>query len=77
MFRFVDLFAGIGGMRLGFDSLGGECVFSSEIDTHARETYQSNFNEVPYGDIRTIAVEDIPAHDLLVGGFPCQPFSRS
>ena len=75
MFRFVDLFAGIGGMRLGFDSLGGECVFSSEIDTHARETYQSNFNELPHGDIRKIAVEDIPEHDLLVGGFPCQPFS--
>ena len=64
MFKFVDLFAGIGGMRLGFDSLGGDCVFSSEIDTHARETYQSNFNELPDGDIRKIAVEDIPEHDL-------------
>ena len=75
MFKFIDLFAGIGGLRLGFDELGGDCVFSSEIDPHARDTYQSNFNEVPHGDIRNVPAEDIPEHDLLLAGFPCQPFS--
>ena len=62
-------------MRLGLDKLGGECVFSSEIDSHARETYQSNFNEVPHADIRNIGVEEIPKTDLLLAGYPCQPFS--
>ena len=75
MFKFVDIFAGIGGIRLGFDSIGGDCVFSSEIDTHARETYQSNFNEVPHGDIKKISAEEVPKHDLLLAGFPCPTFS--
>jgi DNA (cytosine-5)-methyltransferase 1 len=75
LFKFIDLFAGIGGMRIGFDQLGGECVFSSEIDIHARVTYALNFNENPEGDIREIKAESIPSHDLLLAGFPCQPFS--
>ena len=74
-FRFIDLFSGIGGMRIGFDQCGGECVFSSEIDDHARVTYALNFNETPEGDIREIEVDSIPEHDLLLAGFPCQPFS--
>ena len=75
MFRFIDLFAGIGGMRIGFENLGGSCVFSSESDAHARKTYELNFNEIPSGDIREIDAEDIPKHNLLLAGFPCQPFS--
>lgn len=74
-FRFIDLFAGIGGLRLPFDRLGGACVFSSEIDKFARQTYEANFGEEPSGDITIIDEKDIPKHDLLVGGFPCQPFS--
>lgn len=72
---FIDLFAGIGGFRLGLESLGAKCVFSSEIDKSARETYISNFNDEPAGDITKIEAEDIPDHDILCGGFPCQPFS--
>ncbi len=75
MFRFIDLFAGIGGMRIGFDLQGGKCVFSSELDIHARATYALNFNDTPEGDIREIEAENIPPHDLLLAGFPCQPFS--
>lgn len=75
MFRFIDLFAGIGGMRIGFDQLGGTCVFSSELDSHARTTYELNFGDIPEGDIREIDAESIPHHDLLLAGFPCQPFS--
>jgi DNA (cytosine-5)-methyltransferase 1 len=74
-FRFIDLFAGIGGMRIAFQNLGGQCVFSSEIDPFAKQTYQANFGEVPFGDITRIEAEDIPKHDVLVGGFPCQAFS--
>ena len=74
-FKFIDLFAGIGGLRLPFDRLGGTCVFSSEIDKFARQTYEANFGEEPSGDITVIDENDIPKHDLLVGGFPCQPFS--
>jgi DNA (cytosine-5)-methyltransferase 1 len=74
-FTFIDLFAGIGGMRLAFQSLGGKCVFSSEIDPYAKQTYEVNFGEVPFGDITKIDGSDIPDHNVLVGGFPCQAFS--
>lgn len=79
-FTFIDLFAGIGGMRLAFERAGGRCVFSSEWDAAARSTYFANFGEVPFGDITAIANEkresgEIPRHDVLVGGFPCQAFS--
>jgi len=74
-FRFVDLFAGIGGIRLGFESVGGECVFSSEWDKQAAKTYEANFGEMPSGDITKIEASEIPDFDILLGGFPCQPFS--
>ena len=73
-FTFIDLFAGIGGIRLGFEAVGGECVFSSEWDKEAQHTYKANFNEEPYGDITKINAADIPEHDILLAGFPCQPF---
>ncbi|WP_342218490.1 DNA cytosine methyltransferase [Spiroplasma endosymbiont of Amphimallon solstitiale] len=73
--KFIDLFAGIGGLSLPFRELGMECVFSSEIDKFAVQTYIENFNEIPFGDIREISEESIPNHDLLLGGFPCQAFS--
>lgn len=76
-FTFIDLFAGIGGMRLGFESVGGRCVFTSEWDKHSRKTYQANFvsNHPVAGDITEIEASDIPEHDVLLAGFPCQPFS--
>lgn len=74
-FSFIDLFAGIGGIRIPYDELGGDCVFSSEWDTKACETYFANFGVVPYGDITKIPAEAIPSHDLLLAGFPCQAFS--
>ena len=74
-FTFIDLFAGIGGIRLGFESVGGKCVFSSEIDDYARNTYQLNFGEWPAGDITKIDAKDIPDFDILLAGFPCQAFS--
>lgn len=74
-FNFIDLFAGIGGMRIPFDRLGGTCVFSSEWDKHAQQTYSHNFGEMPAGDITQINESDIPDHDILLAGFPCQPFS--
>lgn len=74
-FRFIDLFAGIGGIRLGFESVGGECVFSSEWDQAACQTYFANFGEQPAGDITKIKSDEIPDFDILLGGFPCQPFS--
>ncbi len=73
--RFIDLFAGIGGIRIPFDELGYQCVFSSEWDKAARATYEANFGECPRGDITRIEAGDIPAHDLLLAGFPCQAFS--
>lgn len=76
-FRFIDLFAGIGGLRRGFEPLGGECVFTSEWDKYSQLTYKANYacdHEVA-GDITQIAAGDIPAHDVLLAGFPCQPFS--
>ena len=75
MFTFIDLFAGIGGMRLPFQELGGTCVFSSEIDKFACQTYAANWGETPRGDITKIDASDIPHFDLLLGGFPCQAFS--
>lgn len=72
---FVDLFAGIGGIRLPFDELGHHCVFSSEWDKAAAITYNANFGEYPYGDITKIPAKSIPHHDLLLAGFPCQAFS--
>lgn len=74
-FTFIDLFAGIGGIRLGFEAWGGECVFSCEWDKYAQQTYKANFGEVPVGDIHDVKEEDIPEHDILLGGFPCQAFS--
>jgi DNA (cytosine-5)-methyltransferase 1 len=73
--RFIDLFAGIGGFRLAFESFGASCVFSSEWDSYARKTYEANFGDCPKGDITSIAESDIPPHDVLTAGFPCQPFS--
>ena len=74
-YKFIDLFAGIGGFRLGFESEGYECIFSSEIDEHAKEVYRLNFGETPHGDITKIDENQIPNHDVLLAGFPCQPFS--
>lgn len=74
-FRFIDLFAGIGGIRLGFEHVGGKCVFSSEIDADACKTYEANFGEYPSGDITKIDAKDIPDFDILLAGFPCQAFS--
>ena len=74
-FAFIDLFAGIGGMRLAFQDAGGICVFSSEWDKDSQKTYEANFGEVPYGDITKISEDEIPEFDVLLAGFPCQPFS--
>lgn len=74
-FTFIDLFAGIGGFRQAFQSVGGKCVFTSEWDKYAKKTYEANYGETPYGDIRKINKSDIPDHDVLCAGFPCQPFS--
>lgn len=74
-FKFIDLFAGIGGFRLAFQNLGGKCVFTSEWNHYAQKTYEANFGEVPFGDITKISENEIPDHDILLAGFPCQPFS--
>jgi DNA (cytosine-5)-methyltransferase 1 len=83
-FKFIDLFAGIGGFRIPLQEIGGKCVFTSEIDKMARKTYEANYGEYPFGDIREFTREElsdeevdflIPDHDLIAGGFPCQPFS--
>jgi DNA (cytosine-5)-methyltransferase 1 len=75
VFKFIDLFAGIGGVRLGFQQSGGACVFSSEFDKHAQTTYAINHGEIPFGDITKIDPKMVPDHDILLGGFPCQAFS--
>ena len=72
-FRFIDLFAGIGGIRLGFEAVGGRCVFSSELDADACKTYEANFGEYPFGDITKI--EDLPYADFWTVSFPCQSIS--
>jgi len=77
-FGFIDLFAGIGGLRKGFESAGGHCVFTSEWNEYSQKTYRANFpgdNHEIAGDIREVAAADIPDHDILLAGFPCQPFS--
>ncbi len=74
-FKFIDLFAGIGGLRLAFEKAGGKCVFSSETDKQAQITYKENFKDIPFGDIHNILSKDIPDHNILLAGFPCQPFS--
>ena len=85
-FTFIDLFAGIGGFHIALHNLGGKCVFASEMDTHARKTYEHNFNEISpelfknkmfNDDIRSMTVSDIPDFDVLCAGFPCQPFSQA
>ena len=75
-FKFIDLFAGIGGIRQSFEKNGGKCVFSSEIDAFAKYTYYTNFGVVPFGDITKIDADSIPQHEVLCAGFPCQPFSH-
>lgn len=75
--RFIDLFCGMGGFRIAFEKTGAKCVFSSDIDKFAQETYEMNFNETPSGDITTVDAKDIPDHEILCAGFPCQPFSMA
>lgn len=74
-FKFIDLFAGIGGFRMALDRTGGGCVYSSEIDPNCRESYRDNFGDAPHGDIKVQDENLVPDHDLLAGGFPCQAFS--
>lgn len=76
-FKFIDLFAGIGGIRIPFDELGASCVFSSEIDKFAQQTYYANYQDMPHGDITKIHENEIPNFDILLAGFPCQPFSNA
>ena len=74
-FTFIDLFAGIGGMRIAFEKAGGHCVYSNEWDKYSLQTYFANFGDLPDGDITQVEAASIPDHDILVAGFPCQPFS--
>lgn len=74
-FTFIDLFAGIGGMRVAFESAGGHCVYSNEWNKYSQQTYFANFGELPDGDITKVDASSIPDHDILIAGFPCQPFS--
>lgn len=76
-FKFIDLFCGIGGFHQAMKALGGICVFASDIDEDCRKTYKNNYGITPSGDITKIAAEEIPAHDVLCGGFPCQAFSKA
>ena len=74
-FTFIDLFAGIGGMRIAFERAGGHCVYSNEWNKYSQQTYYANFGDQPEGDITKVDAKSIPNHDILVAGFPCQPFS--
>ncbi len=76
-FTFIDLFCGIGGFHLAMRELGGKCVFSSDYDKFAQITYEANFGVKPFGDITQISANEIPSHDVLCAGFPCQPFSQA
>jgi DNA (cytosine-5)-methyltransferase 1 len=76
-FTFIDLFAGIGGIRLPFQERGGQCIFTSEWDKFSQQTYAANFGDKPHGDITKIPADTIPSHDLLLAGFPCQAFSQA
>ncbi|WP_009913662.1 DNA (cytosine-5-)-methyltransferase [Burkholderia humptydooensis] len=76
-FRFVDLFAGLGGFHLALQRLGGTCVYAAEWQEHLRDLYEVNFGLRPEGDITLISPKDVPSHDVLTAGFPCQPFSKA
>ena len=76
-FKYIDLFCGIGGFHQALSDLGGECVYASDIDADCRKTYERNYGIVPDGDITIVDAADIPAHDVLCGGFPCQAFSKA
>ena len=75
--KFIDLFAGLGGFHLALERLGHKCVFASELDSELAALYKRNFGIEPAGDIRKVKLKDIPAHDVLCAGFPCQPFSKA
>lgn len=75
--KFIDLFAGIGGFRIALEKHGAKCVFTSEWDKEAQKTYYQNFGEMPQGDITKIDEKDIPKHDIICAGFPCQAFGIS
>jgi len=75
--KFIDLFAGLGGFHLALQRLGHTCVFASELDPELRAVYERNFGLLPEGDVRAVELEDIPSHDILCAGFPCQPFSKA
>jgi len=74
-FKFIDLFAGIGGIRIAFERAGGKCIFTSEWDEPCQVMYEANFGDKPFGDITKIVADEVPDHDILTGGFPCQAFS--
>jgi DNA (cytosine-5)-methyltransferase 1 len=76
-FRFIDLFAGLGGFHLALARMGGECVFAAEWKEHLRDLYQKNHRLRPAGDITLVHPDEVPAHDVLTAGFPCQPFSKA
>ena len=74
-FTFIDLFAGIGGIRIAFERNGGKCIFTSEWDESCQVMYEANFGQKPHGDITKVNAREVPDHDILTGGFPCQAFS--